>query len=209
MPAPTDSPEWATDTNYTSGPDTGTGTKATPSAGVIGQGFIPGDYFGSQWVNWLLNLLSRWVVHLAARDFQVPLTWGQAAYVAGSLSWGYVVARSWTSLQNTGVLNFDLPVVPGTYLNSISVRVDPGAARAGANRMNATLYAISSTGVGSTAIATVYDDATANAQTITLTPGSPILIADSTRYVLEIIAGNTGAASPDNVAYINVAISEP
>lgn len=47
--------KWATDTNFATGPDTGTPTRVTPGAGIAAQGFIPHDGVPAQHVNALLG----------------------------------------------------------------------------------------------------------------------------------------------------------
>lgn len=56
-------PTWASDTNFASGPDAGSPTKATPSAGIMSQGQVPGTFFGSQWWNYLINTLGVWLAY--------------------------------------------------------------------------------------------------------------------------------------------------
>lgn len=58
---PTTLPDWATDTNYASGPANGTATKVVPNAGLIAQGYKPADEPGAQNFNWQLNLLGQWI----------------------------------------------------------------------------------------------------------------------------------------------------
>lgn len=63
MPAPSDLPSWATDTNYTNGPAgiPGTPTKETPSVGVAAEGHIPKNKAPAQFENWWKNLVYQWI----------------------------------------------------------------------------------------------------------------------------------------------------
>ncbi len=61
MPRPDDLPTYATDTNYTNGPDTGTATKVEPSAGELAEGNIRGTAPTAQKFNWWQNLVGSWV----------------------------------------------------------------------------------------------------------------------------------------------------
>lgn len=64
---PADLPEWASNTNYDSGPDAGTVTRVKPSAGELGNGFINGvaNSPDAQAFNWIGGSLSDWVTYLA------------------------------------------------------------------------------------------------------------------------------------------------
>jgi hypothetical protein len=66
MADPTQEPDWATDTNYSTGPDAGLPTKETPdpSAGIVAQGFVPGGPLFGPRANWILNLHGRWIDRL-------------------------------------------------------------------------------------------------------------------------------------------------
>jgi hypothetical protein len=64
MSRPTDLPDWATDTNYTTGDDTGTATKITPLSGFKHQGWIKNFPVLAQYFNYWMNLVYQWVVWL-------------------------------------------------------------------------------------------------------------------------------------------------
>ena len=57
-------PSWATDTNYTSGPDNGTVTKLEPISGALAQGFQRGKRAPAKWMNWLLGKNADWLAYL-------------------------------------------------------------------------------------------------------------------------------------------------
>lgn len=61
MPAPSDYPDFATDTNYTNGPDAGTATKIEPSSGELAEGHIREDAPSPQKMNWWQSLVGLWV----------------------------------------------------------------------------------------------------------------------------------------------------
>lgn len=71
MARPTDFPDFATDTNYTNGPDVGTSTKIEPSAGELAEGHVGGTAPPAQKENWWKNLVGLWVRHV---DDRVPET---------------------------------------------------------------------------------------------------------------------------------------
>lgn len=60
---------WASDTNYSSGVDSGTPTKVDPGAGLTAQGFIPGSGVPAQHMNYILHQLTA----RAAADFRRAL----------------------------------------------------------------------------------------------------------------------------------------
>ena len=72
---------WASDANFTSGPETGNPTKVNPSAGAKAQGQVPGQPYRGQRMNWLFNLLGLWTGYLNnlpnETDFTgQPFAWG-------------------------------------------------------------------------------------------------------------------------------------
>ncbi len=62
-----DLPTFATDANYTNGPDTGTSTKVKPSASALAEGFINGlaNSPDAQSLNWWMNTVYEWVARLS------------------------------------------------------------------------------------------------------------------------------------------------
>lgn len=60
MAKPTKVPTWATDADYSSGPEVGTPTKADPGAGVQAEGYIPQTRLAAQVINWWQNLVGQW-----------------------------------------------------------------------------------------------------------------------------------------------------
>jgi hypothetical protein len=69
---PTDLPNWATDTNFSSGSAVGKPTKDEPSSGFQAQGWVPGNNFIGKIANWWFNLVYQWCAYvddLEAQDF--------------------------------------------------------------------------------------------------------------------------------------------
>lgn len=62
MPYPYSDPNWASDANFSSGPESGTATKVSPGAGALAQGWVPGLGFVGPYGNYILNLLCSWIV---------------------------------------------------------------------------------------------------------------------------------------------------
>ena len=55
---------WATDTAFSSGPDTGLSTKSTPPAGYIAQGCVPSRSAPGRFMNFFFNQLYLWCLYL-------------------------------------------------------------------------------------------------------------------------------------------------
>ena len=64
MAKPLSTTTFSTDTNFSSGTETGTPTKVDPGAGYRAQGFVPGNRFIGPYLNYVLNLLCQWIVYL-------------------------------------------------------------------------------------------------------------------------------------------------
>lgn len=61
MARPSTLPEWATSTNYDSGPDTGQATRLEPTSGEKANGWWRGLGVPARKLNWLFGLLCDWV----------------------------------------------------------------------------------------------------------------------------------------------------
>lgn len=61
MSRPTVAPDWATATNFASGPIIGQPNKAQPSGGEVTEGFDPATYFQVEKINFLLNNHAEWL----------------------------------------------------------------------------------------------------------------------------------------------------
>jgi hypothetical protein len=121
--------------------------------------------------------------------------------------WGFVAASNipfvlFSAADSKGVyFSIVLPDVPMDL--TIEVDVSPGAARAGGNRMRATFFRVAkATSIKAVEIASVYDDGTASTQTITLSKS--FTPTATNQYYIELVSGNTGSASPDQVITITV-----
>ena len=55
---------WASDTNYSSGPNTGTPTRVDPGAGYFAQGWIPGQTVPGQYANFLFGELTDYLASI-------------------------------------------------------------------------------------------------------------------------------------------------
>jgi hypothetical protein len=64
MGLPATVPDWASDTNFSSGAESGNATKASPGAGPLAQGFVPGELFKAQRVNYTLYWIIQHVLYL-------------------------------------------------------------------------------------------------------------------------------------------------
>lgn len=66
---PTIDPVWATDTNYTNGPEVGTPTKVNPGAAVRTEGALPDTIFPAQHFNHQMGLLAQWLAYYKDLDW--------------------------------------------------------------------------------------------------------------------------------------------
>jgi hypothetical protein len=95
MNIPKDLPTWATDQNYTNGPDVGTPTKIVPSSGELAEGNIRGTAPSPQKFNYWQNNVSAWIESLAplAANNWFPVfemaTTGETTAAAGEEFWAF------------------------------------------------------------------------------------------------------------------------
>ena len=68
MAAPVVLPDWASGTNYTSGPTSGNPNKSQPSAGMVTEGFEPKAPLAAEHLNYLLNNHAAWIDYLYTLD---------------------------------------------------------------------------------------------------------------------------------------------
>lgn len=78
-------PSWATDANYTSGPETGNPTKVALSLGAKAQGWRPGDPLAAQNLNDWMNDVGEWLQYLSDGDFEDDVS-VEGSFTAGAPS---------------------------------------------------------------------------------------------------------------------------
>ncbi len=231
MPArPTDDVTWATNANYASGTEAGNPSKIEPPTAQREDGWRPAERPPAQYQNWWQNLVAAWVLFFAAiidsneeHTYQTPKA--RVVVVAGSecdlagtsgQDWNDLQAGSVQSLTDFALATLDLrKVLPhGATLTSVKVLLDPGIARAGANRMHMRLqrrtlnFTTPAVAAATDDIAATYDDAGAALQTISAT-GLAISIDSATQHVLTIGGGNNSAANADQVHGIELRFNDP
>lgn len=64
MAKPTNLAVWGGDTNFSSGPESGSPVKVEPSAGAKAQGWVPGQPFRGPRLNWWQNTVASWIAYL-------------------------------------------------------------------------------------------------------------------------------------------------
>lgn len=141
---------------------------------------------------------------------------GVSTHVGAFADWTEVSA-GYKSQVNSARLLYDLTKSLGRSetLQRVRALVNPGVARAGANRMLMTLFGHSygasfaaPTGPTFTSHATQYDDATTNLQWLTMDlTGAPIAVASDVTWGLEIIAGNDAGTNKDDVYAVALEVS--
>lgn len=148
---------------------------------------------------------------LAVGSDLIPNSTAKPTFTAGVASWNYILQVGnayYNSRVNSVYIDFPANLPIGVSIDiDISVYIVPGAMRAGVNRTNVGLYyrtygSSTDTLIGSI----VYDDGTANAQTIVV-PITSLTPLKTRQYLIKIQAGNTGAASPDSIYSVKREIS--
>ncbi len=151
MPAPITPVDWATDTNFTAGPDVGTPTKVMPSAPQRAQGFVPQTPASAQRVNAIINSHGQWIDYLSDRfpsagvvdldgTVQVRRTISPASIVPISGSAGGCTIGGGDSpyyelpTGGSAVLSLDAFVPPTATIDSIKVTRRSSQSRTGTDR---------------------------------------------------------------------------
>lgn len=99
MAKPSSTFEWATNTNYVTGPDAGTPTKVEPSAGEVDDGFVRNTAAVAQHMNWALGQVQGWTdylsdLHNETEFLNKTYTWTGVQALGGSVETTYSAARS-------------------------------------------------------------------------------------------------------------------
>jgi hypothetical protein len=113
MALPTDFPTWASDTNYSSGPDNGQPTKVVPTSGDQASGFVALTAANPRKFNWLLNNAAQWFAYLKA----LP---SRSEFLSSTFAW---------TAQHTFTLdvNYNAAKTFARFLPLISAQVTGGA----------------------------------------------------------------------------------
>lgn len=232
--------EIATDADYSvPGEDwDGQPTKVAPTTAIEEQGYVPGTPRPADVDNWLLNMIAKWLgyfkdfadellnVRIVSDEWTYPTAKTRYARFVGTLLVGRTGAVSNTT-NDSGVpgrlaletdsgyytLAFELPA--GCTIEALRVLWTPGAARAGANRMQASLFRrpvtvpLTLAGFGSTTqIATMDDNGAVVLGMREDTSVSQAVSAGDVYYVT-IQAGNTASGANDTVTLIEVEYTSP
>jgi hypothetical protein len=91
---PADVPAWATDTNYTSGLQSGSATKIVPLTGDKAQGHLPATRDPAQKMNWNQNVYGKWIDYVA--DIRA-LNWHPTVNGLATLDTGYIRYLEYTN----------------------------------------------------------------------------------------------------------------
>ena len=143
----------------------------------------------------------------------IPIELGQPTHHSASVNdWDFCLTgtNDWTSSYNAGGVRFPLNLPVGATIDlDITVRVHPGAARAGSNRMLVSLRYVDYDDSSINTIGSdVWDDTTANAQDIVLSNSSITVLANRS-YFIQVFSGNDGATNNDLIhgLYQDVSLS--
>lgn len=120
---------------------------------------------------------------------------------AASGGWSINSLGNWGSTADFGSLTLDVSegLEDGASLTSIQLRINPGAARAGGNRMRALIRLRDEDGVVTDLTASgTSDDTTTNSQDLVVTPDAPHTIdRDLYVYTVVLFAGSDGSSNND------------
>lgn len=112
----TDFPDFASDTNYATGPDVGTPTKVAPSAGEISSGFIRQTAAVPQYMNYLLSTARQWFNYLKTLQ-------SDAQFLGFNFSWTGTHTHAAVTTHNAGVaLNSGATLGPAMELGYSAAR---------------------------------------------------------------------------------------
>lgn len=218
---PTVVPEWAS----------GGGRRLEPDAGEKADGFVEAERTPARKANWGIGYLTDWITWLAALfgtdeelTYQTPkarttvihaVAFQGAAGPSGG-GWnasteagGGGVKTSMQSVDNFVVMYLNLgKVLPANAtITRVRVLVDPGAARAGANRMAVQLTHSTPVFTGTeaypdeTVVGTWFDDTTTDVQSIDSGVISLEVGTGGRLPLLIVYSGNDGGAHAADTAY--------
>jgi hypothetical protein len=132
------------------------------------------------------------------------------------------IGGGWESQENLGLLQFNLSssgyVPMGATITAIRLLCKPGAARATTVRLQFIIDRLDTTWTGTEAVAVTNvvafqeDDGTTDVQTISWTGSmtlTPHTAAAGKEWIMLVAAGNTGAASPDEVYGVRIEFEDP
>lgn len=214
MPRPTDSPLFATDASFAVDGDAwgGADVRTDPGAGRRAEGFEP-DVLPAEWLNHVLGVHGDWIdwvdnsidaSGLVLEGIQTVTKRSAAldfALVGASTGGIDSSAQAFKLTSNSGgaVLDVSRMLHKGGEFKQVRVLVDPGALRAGANRMSVLVFrrsisgsTVTNTQLGST---TPDDGLTADPQWITVA-FTPEVVGNNMYYVA-VNAGNDASVNND------------
>lgn len=191
---------WASDTNYS---DAGkswdaTPTNVAPSAGQIAQGFLPQRKVPMQWLNYAIKFCGGRSV---SDEWTYPTAKFRGKRVSVHLgrnfgSWSQASGGVWTVSAPANDL-LEIPIldaVPsGCTITSAAVKIWPGTARTGSNKMQLSVWKndanASSTQVGTTAS----DNGAIGSQQLTVSGLTEVIDLSLYEYFVRLKAGSGGS----------------
>jgi len=232
MPGPTDPPyEWATDASHPAGPEPWAAqpNKVDPGATRKAEGFYPGLQPSAEEMNHVLGRMCEWISYLASfvdetadelvypsiKALSIPIPPSSLIQGAGFARDAPDLLRVYSTADG-GKLFLDFSRFPvGSEIADVEVMVEPGAARAGANRMYLEWSYATPDLLGppfdvsdDTLSSTVYDDTTANRQTLTISPNYTVTETEIAGLMIAA-SGTDAAANRDTVHWIVVYVNAP
>lgn len=211
MPRPTEDVEWAS----------GGGRRLEPDAGEKADGFVEGTRTPARKANWIIGYVADWITYLQA--LTNPLTArtleiGPAGAGAGSENWTEEDDAAQVRLESQAdsvYLYFPIRLPNGSQITGVEAVVDPGAARAGADRMEIRVAVMTpnyaSPGQTTTTSEAFNDDTTGNVQVIGGNFTGPDIAVDNetASYAVRIKSGNDSATNKDLILAVRVTYLGP
>lgn len=201
-------PTWATDANYTSGPDIGTPTQNAPTVGDMAEGFVPGAGADPTLVNYLLGYLFNPVAQTLYPSITAA-TFDLTGIAALGPAWCVGVAGGWTAFAQTitsflSAWDLYLPLAEllvGDVISGIRIRTEVCNNGGGGRINNATAsllemrteVALGGGAITVTTLGTVVLTAGAGPALTNLVAGAPWTVTAGRSYYLVFTSGNDGA----------------
>lgn len=121
MAYPYSDPNWASDTNFSSGTESGTPTKVSPGAGALAQGWVPSLGFVGPYGNYLLNLLCSWIVgyvkdlHNQVEFLNKAYTWTAAHVFSGGVTFNTTAVTLTSNMTGAGNIDISGTIEGGLF----------------------------------------------------------------------------------------------
>lgn len=223
---PSQSPTWATDTNFTNGGVgiAGTPTKVEPSAGAKAEGDVPGTPYPAQRGNWFKNLVAGWASYFAAiidsneeHTYQTAKPRAVRVYpklIGPGAGWVMEDGNAKTSTHlDPGMFDISDVLRSGQVLTEVSVRLTMGHTEAtSTNRVKVRVFKRTgeATHTELTSGGVYAPTSTTSPQSVDPGAFSETVNRVTTTYYVRVDSSTTAGdgGNPDKVHYIDIAYTD-